>query len=55
MVAPAIEAILAGLIVGFINRMRARLERDCPHPREDRDDSDVSTASSGTAEIPHMT
>ena len=51
MVAPAIEAILAGLIVGFVNRMLARLEQRCPEIN--RDDSDMSTASSGT-EIPHV-
>jgi len=53
MVAPAIEAIIAGLIVGFINRMLARLEQRCPNEAR-RDDSDISTASSGTEEIPHM-
>jgi len=52
MVAPAIEAIIAGLIVGFVNRMLARLEQRCPEG-VNRDDSDMSTASSGT-EIPHM-
>jgi len=53
MVAPLAEAILAGLVVGFINRMLSRLEQRCPEEVR-RDDSDVSTASSGTAEIPHM-
>ena len=52
MVAPMLEAILAGLLVGAINRMLARLEQRCPDDVR-RDDSDVSTAS-GTAEIPHM-
>ena len=53
MVAPAIEAIIAGLIVGFVNRMLARLEQRCPEDVR-RDDSDVSTAASGTEEIPQM-
>ena len=53
MVAPVLEAILAGLLVGFVNRMLARLEQRCPGEVR-RDDSDVSTAASGTKEIPHM-
>ena len=52
MVAPVFEAILAGLVVGFINRMLSRLEQRCPDDAR-RDDSDVSTAASGE-EIPHM-
>ncbi len=52
MVAPVFEAILAGLVVGMINRMLARIEHSCPDER--RDDSDVSTASSGTQEIPPL-
>ena len=53
MVAPILEAILAGLLVGAINRMLARMEQRCPDEVR-RDDSDVSTAASGTEEIPHM-
>ena len=53
MVAPLFEAIIAGLFVGFVNRLLARVEQRCPEEAH-RDDSDVSTASSGTAEIPHM-
>ena len=53
MVAPVLEAILAGLLVGFVNRMLARMEQRCPDEVR-RDDSDVSTAASGTEEIPHM-
>ena len=53
MVAPAIEAILAGLIVGVINRWLSRLEQRCPEEMH-RDDSDISTASNGAEEIPHM-
>jgi len=53
MVAPLLEAIAAGLFVGFINRLLARLEQRCPDEAR-RDDSDVSTAASGTEEIPHM-
>jgi len=53
MVAPLFEAVLAGLLVGFVNRMLARLEQRCPDEAR-RDDSDVSIAASGTEEIPHM-
>jgi hypothetical protein len=57
MVAPVLEAILAGLVVGWVNRMiLARLERQCTEEFVRRDDSDASTASSGTVEIPeHLT
>ena len=51
--APVMEAILAGLVVGFINRWLSRMEHQCPETRVDRDDSDISTASSGT-EVPHL-
>ena len=52
---PIIEAIIAGLIVGAANRMLARLEHECPDvSAAHRDDSDASTASSGTVEIPHF-
>ena len=52
---PVLEALLAGVAVGIINRFLARLEAQCPEDREvHRDDSDASTASSGTVEIPHF-
>ena len=53
MVAPVLEAILAGLLVGFVNRMLARMEQRCPDEAR-RDDSSESIAASGTEEIPHM-
>ena len=54
---PVIEALLAGVAVGIINRFLARLEHECPDAASTavhRDDSDASTASSGTVEIPHF-
>ena len=52
---PVIEALLAGVAVGIINRFLARLEHECPDGSAvQRDDSDASTASSGTVEIPHF-
>ena len=54
---PVLEAMVAGILVGFINRMLARLEQECPEDvRQEmrRDDSSSSTASSGTVEIPHF-
>jgi hypothetical protein len=54
---PVIEALLAGVAVGIINRFLARLEHECPEAASvaaHRDDSSSSTASSGTAEIPHF-
>ena len=51
---PVLEALLAGVAVGIINRFLARLEAQCPEERVQRDDSDTSTASSGTVEIPHF-
>ena len=54
---PVLEAMVAGILVGFINRMLARLEQECPDDirREmHRDDSSTSTASSGTVELPHF-
>ena len=54
---PVIEAMVAGVLVGFINRLLARLEQECPDDirREmHRDDSSTSTASSGTVEMPHF-
>jgi hypothetical protein len=53
---PVIEALLAGVAVGIINRFLARLEHECPDVSTavHRDDSDASTASSGTVEIPHF-
>ena len=54
---PVIEAMVAGVLVGFINRLLARLEQECPDDirREmHRDDSSTSTASSGTVELPHF-
>jgi hypothetical protein len=54
---PVIEAMVAGVLVGFINRLLARLEQECPddNRREmHRDDSSASTASSGTVELPHF-
>ena len=51
---PVIEALLAGIAVGIINRFLARLEAQCPDAEIHRDDSDASTASSGTVEIPHF-
>ncbi len=54
---PILEATLAGVVVGLINRLLARLEHECPESvrREmHRDDSSTSTASSGTVEIPHF-
>ena len=50
---PVIEALLAGVAVGIINRFLARIEAQCPET-EIRDDSSTSTASSGTVEIPHF-
>ena len=54
---PVLEAMLAGVAVGIINHLLARLEAQCPEDvREEmrRDDSSSSTASSGTVEIPHF-
>ena len=54
---PVLEAMVAGVLVGFINRLLARLEQECPEDirREMcRDDSSTSTASSGTVELPHF-
>jgi hypothetical protein len=53
---PIIEALLAGVAVGIINRWLARLESECPevHAQMHRDDSGSSTASSGTVEIGHF-
>ena len=54
---PVLEAMLAGVAVGIINRLLARFEVQCPEDirREmHRDDSSTSTASSGTVEIPHF-
>jgi hypothetical protein len=51
---PVVEAIIAGLIVGAVNRMLARLENECPEARMRRDDSSASTASSETLEISHF-
>jgi hypothetical protein len=54
---PVLEALLAGVAVGIINRFLARLEVQCPadiRAEIHRDDSDASTASSGTVEIPHF-
>jgi hypothetical protein len=52
---PFVEAMLAGVAVGKINRLLARLEHECPDiAQPHRDDSSVSTASSGTVEIPHF-
>jgi hypothetical protein len=53
---PILEANLAGVAVGIINRLLARLEQECPEVREQlrRDDSSSSAASSGTVEIPHF-
>ena len=54
---PVVEAMVAGVLVGFINRLLARLEQECPEDirREmHRDDSSTSTASSGTVELPHF-
>ena len=59
MVAPVLEAIAAGMFVGFVNRLLARLalEQNCQTEAQEThdDDSDVSTASSGTVEVLHMT
>ena len=52
---PVLEALLAGVAVGIINRFLARLEAQCPEDVRaeiHRDDSGASTASSGTVEIP---
>jgi hypothetical protein len=54
---PVLEAMIAGVLVGILNRALARLEAQCPEDiREEmrRDDSSSSTASSGTVEIPHF-
>ena len=54
---PVIEALLAGVAVGIINRFLARLEHECPDTANTavhRDDSSTSTASSGTVEIDHF-
>jgi hypothetical protein len=55
MAAPILEAIIAGLFVGTVNRLLARLEQQCPEEMVHKDDSDASAASSGTVEIPHFT
>jgi hypothetical protein len=52
-----LEAMVAGALVGIINRLLARLEQECPEDirREmHRDDSSTSTVSSGTVEIPNL-
>jgi hypothetical protein len=51
-----LEALLAGVAVGIINRFLARLEHECPDAAvaAHRDDSSRSTVSSGTVEIPHF-
>jgi hypothetical protein len=49
-----LEAFLAGVAVGIINRLLARLEARCPEDIRaeiHRDDSSASIASSGTVEI----
>ena len=54
---PVLEALLAGVAVGIINRFLARLEAQCPEDTRaevHRDDSGSSTASSGTVEIAHF-
>ena len=54
---PVLEALLAGVAVGIINRFLARLEAQCPEDVRaeiHRDGSGASTASSGTVEIPHF-
>ncbi len=54
---PVIEALLAGVCVGIINRFLARLETQCPadiRAEIHRDDSGSSTASSGTVELSHF-
>ena len=54
---PVLEAMIAGVLVGILNRALARLEAQCPEDiRQEmrRDDSSSSTASSGTVEIPHF-
>ena len=54
---PVLEAMIAGVLVGILNRALARLEAQCPEDiraEVHRDDSDASTASSGTVEIPHF-
>jgi hypothetical protein len=54
---PVLEALLAGVAVGIINRFLARLEVQCPadiRAEIQRDDSSVSTASSGTVEMSHF-
>ncbi len=54
---PVLEALLAGVAVGIINRFLARLEAQCPEDVRaeiHRDDSGSSTASSGTVEISHF-
>jgi hypothetical protein len=53
---PVLEAFLAGVAVGIINRLLARLETRCPQDILEeirRDDNSASTASSGTVEISH--
>jgi hypothetical protein len=54
---PVLEALLAGVAVGIINRFLARLEAQCPEDIRSeihRDDSSASTASSGTVEMSHF-
>jgi hypothetical protein len=54
---PVLEALLAGVAVGVINRFLARLEAQCPEnvrAEIQRDDSSASTASSGTVEMSHF-
>jgi hypothetical protein len=51
---PVVEAILACLIVGAVNRMLARWESECPEARMRRDDTSTSTASSETLEVSHF-
>ena len=54
---PVLEALLARVAVGIINRFLARLEAQCPadiRAEIHRDDSSASTASSGTVEMSHF-
>jgi hypothetical protein len=53
---PILEATLAGVVVGIITRLLARMEHGCPENTRamHRDDSSTSTVSSGTVEIPHI-
>jgi hypothetical protein len=54
---PILEEMLAGVAVGIINRLLARIEPQCSEDirtEMHRDDNSASTASSGTVARPHI-